>query len=173
MRDLRALKDLVRSGHFQDEMLRVFFKALLSGYAGTAPPKKSTIAELPGSTVVTHPDGPWTVVDYYFTTPLGNRSGGTTMIWYDGVPVWMMSYFGEYEESALPCLKAALRATYEGGQFIGGRGPVEFSLGDYSYHNTGDRGIIDHFSGEEWIDDLRDGTRRRVGWHCYHGGMMV
>lgn len=166
--------DFFRSSAFRYDLQAFFFEAMLAGYAAEAPVEKTSFGRFPGSKMPPpYVKGPWELIDLYFVTATASRSGGMTIVWYDRIPVWMMSYFGEYTESALPCLKAALRKAYTEGRFFGGRGPSDFSHGDFSYYNTSTQGVLDHFVGEEWVDDLRGKEPLKVGWHVYHGGLLV
>lgn len=153
------------------------------GYAGNA--KKSTITELPNSKVITFKKGKWTVVDCYFVTLLSNSSFGTTIIYYDDVPVWMMQYHGEYPKEAIPFLKRALRSCYDHGKFVGGRGPTTYEERDgqgYTYHNSLPMSDFHsnephNFAGREDIVKYyryRYGVRSRVvGWHEYSGQLLI
>ncbi len=76
------------------------------------------------------------LTDSYWTTPGSDRSGGVTLIYYNEIPIWEMHYTGYYEPEAIPTLKKAMLANFESGEFVGGRGPLEFIDGDYLYENT-------------------------------------
>jgi len=168
---LDDLKKLAGEAGFKPEMKATFFDAMNAGYAAKKKPKKSTIIELPGSKLIPpYVRGPWKVTDVYFVTPLGSQSGGTTVISYEGVPVWMMQYFGEYQKVAIPCLKAALRHAYARREFNGGRGTDFFDYGEDIYYRNFVQGTFDNFSGHECITD-NDGNE--IGQHRYHGGIMV
>ena len=79
---------------------------------------------------------------------------GHEVAWYAGDPVWAMSYYGYIVRPELidaaragATIKAALRALYAEGRFLGGfewRGP----LGIYRDRSTGD---VTHFHGREAI----------------------
>lgn len=157
-------------------ILPVFFAAMQDGYAGNA--KKSTITELPNSKVITFKQGRWTVVDCYFVTPLSNFSFGTTIIYYDDVPVWMMHYWGEYPKEVIPFLKQALRANYEFGRFEGGRGPRMYSDPDnfkrleyFNFPEHNDNPL--NFKGREEIKKYGLPLNRIVGWHEYSGQLLL
>jgi len=148
----------------------IFFNAMRAGYAGGA--KAVTGSELPGSRTITHQGGDWEVVDTYFVTPQGPSSGGTTVISYCGIPVWMMQYMGEYPSDALPCLKAALRSTYTKGVFVGGRGPKRFAYHELTYvNNVAENSTFNKFSGEEHI--FVPMTGNVLGQHTYQGMLMI
>lgn len=181
MLSLEELKKLVKTLAFLAEMEEVFFEAADDGYAGN--PKRSTVIELPGSVEITFTKGPWKVVDKYFKTSLGRRSGGGMVMSYEEVHVWMMHYGGQYEKEAIPCLKAALSAAYAEKKFFGGRGPEEFVHGEFVYHNEVDRAYradfqtSNFFRGYEKITKVgrnADGTTQKaMGWHSCQGMMMV
>lgn len=182
MQSLQRLKELTGTPAFRSEMETAFFEAMNAGYATDAPKKKS-ILWLPGSKTIEYIRDSWRVVDSYHVTALGPRSGGTTIISYEETPVWMMQYLGQYDEAAIPCLKAALRAAYAEKEFFGGRGPDEFVHGEFVYHNEVDRAYradfqtSNFFKGYEKITKVgrdADGTTQKaVGWHSYQGMMMI
>lgn len=180
---ITALKKRMEEPLFRSEMVNVFFAAMNAGYAAPTKPKKSRIAELPGSKTTTYVEGPWGVIDTYLVTPLGSRSGGMTVISCKDIPVWMMQYLGQYDEEAIPCLKAALRAAYVENQFFGGRGPDEFVHGEFIYRNEIDRSYrsdfqnSNFFKGYEKIQkrarDAQGAMGAVMGWHSYQGMMMI
>lgn len=165
------LKEVMADSTFPVTAQKVFFDAMNAGYSAKENPAKGTIAELPGSKTITYTQGPWKVVDTYFVTPASDWSGGTTVIWYEGVPVWMMQYFGMYKKHAIPFLKMELRHAYSTRQFIGGRGVgFHMHLG-YTYTNhLAHNSNFQLFSGREHVEGPEELTS---GWHQYHGGMMV
>jgi len=173
--NLASLKELVRKPEFMAEMKEVFFEAMMAGYAAEEKPKKSEIPGLPRSKMPKpFVKGPWTVIDFWFTTLLSDSSGGTTIILYEGQPVWMMQYFGLYCEAAIPCLKGALRAAYQEGKFFGGRGPEYWRYKPswpvyrnkpYDFSST-----FDVFHGVETVE-TSSGTP--IGVHRYQGGLML
>src|SRR3989344_7101683 len=100
MLNLEELKKIAKTPAFLAEVETVFFEAMNAGYANS--PKKRTISELPGSKLIQYDRWPWNVMDTYLVTPLSSSSGGMTVITYEEVPVWMMQYFGRYDEDAIP-----------------------------------------------------------------------
>ncbi len=168
------LKKLVKTPKFLAEMKDVFFEGMNAGYANSS--KKKSVLWLPGSKTIEYIRGPWRVIDTYHVTQLSSRSGGTMIISYEEDPVWMMQYFGEYEEDAIPCLKAALRDAYTKKNFFGGRGPFEFVHGDFVYQNPPEKSRYCEFGelfyGEESVCNKNKGGRL-CGWHTYHGGSMI
>ncbi len=173
------LKSIAETKAFRAQMEDAFFEAMHIGYASEDKQKKTSIPELPGSKLVLpYVAGPWRVADTYLVTPAGPRSGGMTVIWYEGVPVWMMQYLGQYDERAVPCLKAALRAAYSRKEFFGGRGPDEFTFGVYRYQNDIDKRWrtdfqgSNFFQGYEWVE-MPGRSGQKLGWHSYQGMMLV
>lgn len=171
----KELRELSKAPAFLAEMQDIFFEAMNAGYAADAP-KKQSISWLPDNKTIEYKRGPWRAVDTYHVTKLGPRSGGTTIISYEETPVWMMQYFGEYEEEAIPCLKAALRSTYSRKEFWAGRGPWRFELDGFVYKNClvnplGLSSFAGFFSGEEKVFNKSKGGI--LGWHRYQGGGML
>lgn len=181
MQNTQELKDFVETPAFCSEMAAVFFEAMNAGYAADAP-KKQSILWLPCNKTIEYKRDPWRVVDTYHVTKLGPRSGGTTVISYEETPVWMMQYLGQYDESAIPCLKAALRAAYAEKKFFGGRGPERFVCDRLIYLNEVDRSYrgdfqdSNFFKGYEKIQRQGSGPNgapgETLGWHSYQGMMM-
>ncbi len=167
------LKGLIKTPAFLAEMEAVFFEAMSAGYA--AGQKKKSILWLPVNKTIEHKRDPWRVVDTYFVTKLGPRSGGTTVISYEETPVWMMQYLGQYEEEAIPCLKAALRAAYAEKEFFGGRGPGKFVCDGFVYYNEVDRSYRSNFQKSNYFkgyEEVRNAENKSLGWHSYQGMMM-
>ncbi len=143
-----------RHAHFH------FMQAMKLGYATMAP--EGSIAELPGSKTIEYSHERWRVVDTYIVTPNSPYSGGTTMLYYDPLPVFMMQYLGKYEEIAIPCLKAALKAGSSAGEFNGGRGQDLFVHEGFTYTNDA---YGDFFTHSSAFEQIFDPNRQRVGWH--------
>lgn len=170
------LEKLARKETFRLEIEAEFLAAMNKGYAAMDKPKKGAIVELPGSKLVPpYTRGPWKVVDFYLVSTLSQYSGGMTIISYQGVPVWMMQYFGEYEEAAIPCLKAALRTAYAEKVFLNGRGPRSFWHDGYRYRNMPTIVPRNRFpqGSFEGTEEIEDAEGKRCGWHNYQGGLMV
>jgi len=159
----------------QEEILRqakaFFFQAMREGYAKEGQTKE-TPPEIPGCKVITFAQGDFRLEDRYFVAGYSDKSYGTTTIWYRDEVVWMMQYFGKYEEEAIPFLKEALMAAYEIDQFAGGRGPEEYRRGTLSYVNTVQLSQFERFEGKEEIWDLAQHGKAR-GWHEYHGMALI
>ena len=155
------------------EVQDFFFLAAMNGYAGSAP--KGTIVELPRSKTITFTDGDWKAVDVYYTIPNNPWSFGQKVIWRGGIPVWEMSYYGQYPERAKPTLKKALMRTYEKKIFEGGRGlNWRDTEKEMSYGNTLDMGNgkndFSYFKGMEYISTSE--LSGAIGWHEY-SGMLI
>lgn len=146
------------------EVQEVFFTAMRAGYAAGA--EKTTMAQFPGSKIISYVDGLWLVRDTWFAGKRGHSSGMTT-IFYDGHPVWNMAYQGQYSEEAISTLKAALAENYRGKIWLGGRGPATFSRDGFVYSNmTSPDALFTGFRGSEQIASIRGGV---VGYHIFHG----
>jgi len=155
-------------------ILPVFFSAMENGYAGGA--SKGTIAEIPGSKTILHEDSDFRVLDCYVVTPDSSYSFGTTTIWYQGVPVWMMQYRGSYTKEMIPFLKRALMTAYAKQEFFGGRGPDMYTEGgnnDLFYVNRIAKNDWQDFKGREEIINRRNHRRYQMGWHEYDGLLLV
>ncbi len=168
------VKELAKDPAFVVEMKAKFFEAMMAGYASAEKPKKRFLTEIPGYKVVTYVSGPWKVIDAWQVTPIGDGSGGTTHILYENIPTWMMQYFGKYDATAIPCLKAALRAAYSERKFFGGRGPKDFVHENGAFYRNWKHDIGQHdfasFFGQERVFDRTD---QRLGCHSFQGGLMI
>ena len=165
--------------HTVSELEAFFFRAMLAGYVASASKKtkKTTIPELPGSKKIVHQEEDLKLVDFYFVSAKSYHSYGTTIIYDQGVPVWMMQYGGWYFQEAIPVLKQALRSAYGKSHFFGGRGPAKFSLKEFraTYRNDIHRSSsFRKFSGNEEILMVPAGAilPHRYGSHQYFGGVM-
>jgi len=155
---------------------RVFFKALLAGYAGDGSGVKK---EKPpdGYRTMTWPPtgdhGGFKVVDRFCVTPTSNRSAGTTTIFFEDQPIWWMSYGGYYDDSAIPFLKTALADAYGRQEFRGGRGPIRFQNGNFVYVNRQgfDGTSFACFEGREEIFEAS--SERLLGFHKYFGMLLI
>lgn len=157
--DLKAVQD-------------VFFDAMAVGWAGGVS-KKGTIVEFLGSRTITFVSGHFRVVDFFLTTPDSDMSTGVTMIWYQGVPVWVMHYGGWYVEAAISFLKLVLHQAYDVDRcFYGGRGPCSMQVGGLRYANRIRVNDFINFLGEEDIVDTNDHDRL-LGHHWYRGMSLL
>ena len=141
-----------------------FFKAMVEGWVTGG--QKITILQLPGYKAIDFKDGDFRLLDCYCVNPHSPMSVGTTTIWHQEDPVWVMNYGGFYTESAIAFLKRALLKTYEASQFVGGRGPHIYTEGDLVYINRVS-GDFNHFSGREEVVNAQTGTL--LGFHEYSG----
>ncbi len=71
--------------------------------------------------------------DRYTVHPETRKTAGYVEIVYQGVTIWFMAYGGFYKKEAIPCLKAALMATYTKGDFYAGRGRDGYVQYGYLY----------------------------------------
>ena len=143
-----------------------FFKAMVEGWATTGGGQKITIPQIPGYKAIDFTDGDFRLLDCYCVNSHSPVSAGTTTIWHQGNPVWMMSYGGFYTDSTIAFLKRVLLKTYEASQFVGGRGPRIYIESDLVYTNRVS-GNFNHFSGREEI--LNAETGALLGFHEYSG----
>lgn len=146
----------------------IFFKAMLEGYVFGV--KKIRIPDLPGYKAIPFRDGDYYVLDHYCVTSNSLKSAGTTTIWYQDVPVWVMNYGGFYEESAISFLKSALRLQYEERQFNGGRGPLVHTDGTLIYRNMSSPNDFSGFQGRENIHNVYGIL---LGYHDYWGMSLL
>jgi hypothetical protein len=163
----------------------IFFVAMLDGYAGDKKNSVKTVDE-DGYKIITFVAGIYKVVDRYCVTPISNFSAGTTTIFYrpseihQWMPVWWMSYAGNYPKKVIPFLKTALKQAYEMGEFIGGRGLVDpFIDKEHSliYENdvrSYSGGHFEYFGGEEKISVFKNFKVGEVlGFHKFFGMALI
>lgn len=156
--------------------IKVFFKAMLAGYAGDNSGVKKEKSPDGYTTLTWPPTGDhkgFVVVDRYCVTPHSDKSTGTTTIFFEGQPVWWMTYGGEYKKSTIPFLKEALKETYRQSKFLGGRGPSRFQKDNLVYVNRrgfdGTRFAL--FEGREEIVEIP--SLNSVGFHKYFGMLLI
>ena len=112
--------------------------------------KATKTVEKDKSTTITFEQGDWRYHDNYFG---GEPFGGREVVFFQGQPVYLMTYYGLVEKSVTDfapvyaVLQKALSQIPEARPF---RGPEKFNEGDYSYTNTS-TGEIDDFFGQEVI----------------------
>lgn len=165
---MRASK--VTAGHIEAKHVEaMFFAAMRKGWAFGF--KATDVEDSPGVKRLEYRDGHWFVRDEYSTT-IGTRSGGIGRIWFRNILVWEMHYWGEYEEKAIPILKAILRETYAACQFCGGRGNDDLPASEGLLYENVHRGGFKSFSGRERVIDVAH-QGRQLGYHAYSGGLMV
>ncbi|MDD5463906.1 MAG: DUF5680 domain-containing protein [Candidatus Moranbacteria bacterium] len=131
-----------------NELCQFLVKAKKSTYAAGETARK--IIEADKSTTLIFKDGDWEYHDNYFG---GEPYGGREVVFFQGLPVYMMVYYGWVNETVTDVqgtykiLQGALSLIPEDKPF---RGPVEFIQGNLKYSNIFE-GEIDNFSGEEII----------------------
>ncbi len=156
-----------------DRVEEFFYRAMREGYASYVQPEE-TIAQLPGSKMITYQEDDLKLVDFWLATR-GGRSSGNTIIFHENNPVWQMHYWGWYNDEVISFLKRVLLADYGrnhlgGVDFLGCRGPKIFTGTTMTYINiVDDGGMFTHFSGREEIFSNSTG-HTGCGWHKYHGG---
>ncbi|MFZ1987966.1 MAG: DUF5680 domain-containing protein [Minisyncoccia bacterium] len=165
-----SIQEVIEGRDFEKAVQMAWSKAMMTGYATSS--LSTNVSGFPGSKRITVKVGMFLVTDTWHVTPMSTVSGGTTLISFEEIPVWMMHYFGFYSESAIPLLKQALYKNYKNRIFHGGRGPRYFGVdGSYWYENLVGKGSsFKKFSGEEQIHDKGP---RCIGYHRYHGGSMI
>ncbi|MDO8565172.1 MAG: DUF5680 domain-containing protein [bacterium] len=149
-----------------------FFTAMQQGYAGGTGPK-TKVLDMPGYKEIRYADGDFLLVDRWCVNPDSEKSAGTTTIWYQEKPVWLMGYGGVYPKVVIPFLKQALRFQYcKDGHFLGGRGPklVTDRVAGQIYMNRPVQNDFDRFNGREEIVDMSTGA---VGYHDYWGMSLL
>ena len=154
-----------------EEIKSFFFEAMVNGYISGGDEIK--ISEIPEYRAIPFKKGKFYLLDNYLITPYSDKSAGTTTIWYDDKPVWVMHYGGYYKESAISLLKKALAKTYKSSQFFGGRGPLSLSESKNSliYINYPKINDFEKFEGREVIFD----TKKNIclGYHEYWGMSLL
>lgn len=159
-----------------------FFEAMRDGYASRTA-KKRVIEELPQSRLITFQRAELMLTDCWQTNPDSLKSFGQTVICANSKPVWMMAYWGQYPKDVIPFLKEVLCQAYKpttrflkSGSFSGCRGThvfrdtPEYSNLTYSNHFKGD---FSSFEGREEIVKDEGSNSKRVGWHNYHGMLLI
>lgn len=136
-----------------------------AGYASGE--EKKWIKEEDNSTSIVFISGDFKMHDNYFG---GEPYGGREAVFYQGKPVWIMTYYGwvEQEVSDLKMiysfLQEALKNMPDDAPF---RGPKNFRQDDFEYQNSW-QGELDRFSGEEKI--LKNG--KEIYRAFYRGGLV-
>lgn len=157
-----------------------FFEAMKSGWAQPVP--KIPLPEpFSGGKAIPYRreinDGLY-LLDYYFVAPDSKSSYGTTVIWIEQRPAWVMHYGGWYEKGVISFLKRALARNYNEDRFMGGRGPEGLEGEDHTlqYLNRVEQNDFSNFRGHEWIEatsphsGFAPGTK--LGEHHYFGGVL-
>ncbi len=149
------------------ELESVFFDAMNEGWASGA--EHTTSPLLPGARIIEWNKGKYRVIDCYYVNNC--KSVGWTMIWYEGIPVWVMNYHGEYPTLVIPFLKRALMESYMARQFFGGRGRATYMEGPLCYFNNHADRTFEKFHGIERI--FNTSTNESFGWHAYSGFTLI
>jgi hypothetical protein len=122
----------------------------------------------PGSHDLQFQHGPFSYLDSYF----GNADfAGQEVVYYEGVAVWAMNYYGRILEPTMieaaeagQIIQESLSQMYREGRFLGG---FEHETQGGTYVDTSE-GDVASFAGREWIQ--REGVR--VYELVYHGGLV-
>ncbi len=150
----------------------IFFEAMLAGYVSEHPPEPQELVVFPGSKHLEYERGLWRVTDTWDAPSESDYSSGKTLIYYRDEPVWVMQYYGQYPQSALPILKAALRSSYLAGEFSGGRGVDGFAHPDGKYLNFRDP-YYHSFRSFRGTEVVLVSKTDETGSHFYHGGLKI
>jgi hypothetical protein len=131
-----------------NELCHFLVKAKRSTYASGDESIK--IKEKDGSTTLVFENGDFKYHDNYFG---GEPYGGREVVFYQGIPVYMMVYYGFVAKDTkdinniYSVLQKALSLITEEYPY---RGPTEFIEGEYKYSNEYS-GEVDNFFGQEFI----------------------
>lgn len=159
----------IRLAHVQ----KFFFESMLKGWISENP-VITPVPDMPGYEQIEVIDGPWRCLDRWGSPPDSIYSSGTTHIWYQDVPIWVMTYGGKYEKKAIPLLKDALGVNYQGKIFHGGRGPLTkmgYDGGAPQQYINRCQGTFVNFSGREDISAVI--SSKNLGYHVYGGMSLV
>lgn len=169
--------------NFWEQVKKIFFEALLAGYAGkNDDPRVVKSKSLDDKEkTFTFIDADFIVIDRYYVTSNSDYSCGYTVILFQGNPIWFMNYGGFYPKSpkdVISLLKEALGVTYSKGEFNGGRGPFMYSAKGLVYYNAVAKGDFFKFSGREEIRRVSLGengihVETLIGEHVYSGMRMI
>lgn len=129
-----------------DNFLTFLLKAKKNTYASGKPADSSS---RPASHDLTYIEEPFLYIDTYLG---GYAFVGEEAVWYSGIPIWGMNYYGKMLNHEIPdgfsdFLKSALLQVPRKLPF---RGPVEYAEGVFLYQckTSGD---LNGFKGEETI----------------------
>jgi hypothetical protein len=164
----------------------VFFRAMIDGYVGGKGQKSTKVTTPDGRTIITYIEGPFRVVDEYWTTPQSDASTGATTIIFSQIlhgvfvetPVWGMGYGGRYPKEVIPFLKSALATAYRRHEFCGGRGPERYIEEGLTYENHSRQGVeLDSigssFTGFQGHEEIGVTGGKTLGFHHYFGMAMI
>ncbi len=155
------------------ELEQVWLDAMAAGWVSGS--KSEILPRYPHTQLSRYmsPDSRFVVEDHWLSLPGVDASSGETHIYLDGVPVWVMQYYGWYDHLAIPVLKEALSINYLKNRiFFGGRGPNKYECGNVYYFNYPNPGSsFKEFAGREDVMDVSLGIKR--GYHRYQGGLLL
>jgi hypothetical protein len=144
-----------------------FFRAMLQGYAEQDGGK---IQKFPRCSQFVWQEGNLSIIDTWYVSPGSDKSAGHTVIFLEDVPVWFMSYGGQYQESAIPLLKQALKQAYQERRFLGGRGISRAEGTDLYYINVPRVNDFAKFCGRE---EITNRNKNLLGFHEYWGMALI
>lgn len=149
-----------------EEIVQNFFLEAMrnNGYANGG--EFVLIPDLPHHKLMAFTSGDFYLTDMWLTTS-SNKSAGMTTIYFQGKPIWFMTYDGFHNEEVVPFLKEVLLKTYSQNKFCGGRGLPRDVGGDYIYENNVLENSFSSFRGCEKIFDKETGVV--LGHYKYHG----
>jgi hypothetical protein len=154
--------------HNQQAVMHAFFEAMAAGWAQDA--QKDSVLAFPQMKAIPFVLGDFRVMDAYYVGDRG-LSSGTTTIWLQDKPVWIMHYGGHYPDVAMGFLKECLLEAYvRRREFFGGRGPYFVRGERFTYVNRVASEAFSDFEGEERVFDL---DNREIGSHWYRGMSLV
>lgn len=171
-----------------EQIQEIFFDAMINGWASGGE-KKDLPDFCDGKEIIFTKDD-FLVIDSYFINNETNKSAGMTMIFYQKIPVWTMSYHGFYNKRASRFLKFFLLKQYKTKVFIGGRGAMFDKNGTIIYHNCPLVNDFKSFFGREDLfeivsfeknnnssNSLIDGNFQEnaihLGFHQYQGFCLL
>ena len=154
-----------------DKVQEFFFKAMIQGWASGAP--AVSFPELPGFEGYTfNPPGQGLLSLRDCFTGAGEKFFGTTTIWREKNPIWMMHYQGWYKKGAEPLLRRALLEAYSKGIFLGGRGlDMIDPATNLDYHNISPGSRFTQFRGYEKI--ITRGCNSDIKGECFFQGRAL
>lgn len=132
----------------KNELCKFLVKAKKSTYA--AGDSAEEIINDDKSKTLVFEDGDWKYNDNYFG---GEPYGGREVVFFEGSPVYIMTYYGQVNQSVSEIKKVygvlmeALKLIPKDNPY---RGPKKYQSGDFVYKNSF-TGEIDNFFGEESI----------------------
>ena len=130
------------------ELCKFLVEAKKSTYAAGDSAQK--IVNDDKSTTLIFESGDWKYHDNYFG---GEPYGGREVVFFNGAPIYIMTYYGQVNASVSDINKVygvlmdALKLIPEDNPY---RGPEKYNSGDLSYKNSF-TGEVDNFFGEESI----------------------